>query len=234
MTDRMTAYRALIEQRPDWFKTAEDDGIKLVLDPEEMALAKAALAEKYPEYGEDATALGMIFDSPYYVVVRDAVRQPNGNYGGYIRVFNAPNRPEGVIILPTIGEDVVLTREFRHPVRSWRWQCPRGFGDPGESGETAARRELEEELGCDAVSVEFLGDVEPDNGSLGARPRFYRAEIESFEAAGLGDEAIAEAKRFSPTALRSLISEGNLCDGPTLSALALWWAARESASPAPA
>ncbi len=226
MTDRMKAYRALIEQRPDWFKTAADDGIKLVLDASEMELAKAALAKKYPEYGADATAIGMIFDSPYYVVVRDAVRQPNGNYGGYIRVFNAPDRPEGVIILPTMGEDVVLTREFRHPVRGWRWQCPRGFGDKGETGEEAASRELEEELGSKPVAIEHLGDVEPDNGSLGARPRFYRAEVESFEAAGLGDEAIAEAKRFSPGALKSLIAEGNLIDGPTLSALALWWATR--------
>ena len=46
MTDRMKAYRALIEQRPDWFKTAADDGIKLVLDASEMELAKAALAKK--------------------------------------------------------------------------------------------------------------------------------------------------------------------------------------------
>lgn len=226
MTDRMTAYRALIEQRPDWFKIAEDDGIHLVLDVEEIELAKAALAEKYPEFGDDATALGMIFDSPYYVVVRDAVRQPNGNYGGYIRVFNAPNRPEGVVILPTIGEDVVLTREFRHPVRGWRWQCPRGFGDPGETGETAARRELEEELGCTALSIHALGDVEPDSGSLAARPQFYRAEIERFEAAGLGDEAIAEARRFAPDELKALITVGELSDGPTLSALALWWATR--------
>jgi len=168
----------------------------------------------------------MIFDSPYYVVIRDAVRQPNGNYGGYIRVFNAPDRPEGVIILPTMGEDVVLTREFRHPIRGWRWQCPRGFGDVGETGEQAARRELEEELGCTAISIRHLGDVEPDNGSLGARPRFYSAEIEKFEAAGLGDEAIAEAKKFSPDALKALIAEGQLMDGPTLSALALWWATK--------
>jgi len=226
MTDRMKAYRALIDQRPDWFRTAADDGIKLVLDADEMELAKAALAEKYPQYGPDATALGMIFDSPYYVVVRDAVRQPNGNYGGYIRVFNAPDRPEGVVILPTMGDDVVLTREFRHPVRGWRWQCPRGFGDPGETGEQAAGRELEEELGCKSISIEHLGDVEPDSGSLAARPRLYRAEIEKFEAAGLGDEAIAEAKKFSPSALKTLIAEGNLVDGPTLSALALWWATR--------
>lgn len=226
MTDRMKAYRALIEKRPDWFKTAADDGIGIVLDPDEMEQAKAALAEQYPDYGEDATALGMIFDSPYYVVVRDAVRRPDGSYGGYIRVFNAPERPEGVVILPTIGGDVVLTREFRHPVRGWRWQCPRGFGDAGETGEQAARRELEEELGCKAVSIRHMGDVEPDSGSLAARPRFFHAEVETFEAAGLHDEAIAEAKRFSPSALRSLIADGKLMDGPTLSALALWWAAQ--------
>jgi len=71
-----------------------------------------------------------------------------------------------------------------------------------------------------------MGDVEPDSGSLAARPRFFHAEVETFEAAGLHDEAIAEARLFSPKALRTLIAEGNLIDGPTLSALALWWSAQ--------
>ena len=94
----------------------------------------------------------------------------------------------------------------------------------GETGEQAAVRELREELGATPISIHALGDVEPDSGSLAARPRFYRAEIETFEASGLGDEAIAEARRFDPGALRALMATGELVDGPTLSALALWWA----------
>ena len=131
--DPLSEYRALIKKRPDWFITTPDDGIELVLDDAGIEAAQAALASEHPEYGGHATAIGVIHDSPYYVVVRDAVRRPDGSLGGYIRVFNAPDRPEGVVILPTIGADVVLTREFRHPVRGWRWQCPRGFGDAGRN-----------------------------------------------------------------------------------------------------
>lgn len=225
--DPLAAYRALIAKRPDWFRTAPGDGIELLLDDAGIAAARAQLAKDHPEYGDHATIIGVIFDSPYYIVLRDAIRRPDGSLGGYIRVFNAPDRPEGVVILPTIGEDIVLTREFRHPVRGWRWQCPRGFSDPGESGEQAAARELKEELGADPLAVHPLGEVEPDSGSLGSRPRFYRAEISTFEAAGLGDEAIAEARRFDPAGLRALIADGELLDGPTLSALALWWAAAD-------
>lgn len=226
MTDRMKAYRTLMQQRPDWFKTAEDDGLGLVLDADEIERARTELAKAYPEYGGDGTILGVIFDSPYYTILRDAVRRPDGSYGGYIRVFNAPDRPEGVWILPTIGEDVVLTREFRHPVRGWRWQIPRGFCDPGETGEEAARRELYEELNAQAVMIRALGTIEPDSGSLGARPRLYHAEIETFEASGLSDEAIAEARRFSPADLKTLIEKGDLVDGPAFAALGLWWALR--------
>jgi len=226
MTDRMKAYRALMEKRPDWFITSDDDGLGLVLDPTEIEKARASLARHYAEYGEDGTTLGVIFDSPYYTILRDAVRRPDGSYGGYIRVFNAPDRPEGVWILPTIGEDIVLTREFRHPVRGWRWQIPRGFCDAGETGEQAARRELQEELNAPAITIKELGTIEPDSGSLGAKPRLYHAEIETFEASGLSDEAIAEARQFSPTDLKTLVSAGDLVDGPALAALGLYWALR--------
>ena len=220
---RLAAYRDLMRRRPDWFATAGDDGIGLVTDPDGIEAAKATLAEQYPSYGADATALGVLFDSPYYTVVRDAVRRPDGSLGGYVRVFNAPHRPEGVVILPvTHAREVVLTREFRHPVRGWRWQVPRGFCDEGETGEQAAARELEEELGTRPLSLTWLGEVEPDSGALGARPRFYLARIERFEASGLGDEAIAEARAYPPDALAALIREGGLLDGPTLSALSLW------------
>lgn len=226
MTDRMKAYRRIVEQRPDWFVRGEDDGLKLLLDAAEIETARASLADTYAEYGEDGTVLGVLFDSPYYTILRDAVQRPDGSYGGYIRVFNAPHRPEGVWMLPVFGEDVVLTREFRHPVRGWRWQIPRGFCDEGESGEDAARRELREEMNAEALSIRALGTIEPDSGSLGVRPRLYLAQIESFEATGLADEAIAEARRFSPEALKALIAQGDLVDGPTLSALGLWWALR--------
>lgn len=38
------------------------------------------------------------------------------------------------------------------------WELPRGFPNPGETSEQAARREAEEELGWAVESVEFLGE----------------------------------------------------------------------------
>lgn len=224
MIDRMKAYRALMKLRPDWFERGADDGLELVLDEAELDEARAELARDYPEYGEDGIALGVLFDSPHYTVLRDAVRRPNGSYGGYVRVFNAPALPEGIWLMPTLGEDLILTREFRHPVRGWRWQIPRGFCNAGESGEDAARRELREELNAEAVSIRLLGSIEPDPGVLGTRPRVFHAAIETFEAAGLEDEAISEARRFSTADLKAAVASGELVDGPTLSALGLWWA----------
>ena len=159
MKSPLAAYRALIEKRPDWFCSAPDDGIEILLDDAEIAAAQEQLAKDHPEYGDHAAIIGVLFDSPSYTVIRDAVRRPDGSLGGYVRVFNAPDRPEGVVILPTIGEDVVLTRELRHPVRGWRWQVPRGFCDPGETGEQAAARELQEELGAKPVSIHKLGEA---------------------------------------------------------------------------
>ena len=226
MTDALKAYRALMKRRPDWFTPSDDDGLRMVLDDAEIEHARAVLGKTYAEYGPHGTAIGVLYDSPYYTILRDVVQRPDGSYGGYIRVFNAPDRPEGVWILPTIGDDIVLTLEYRHAVRGWRWLIPRGFCDPGETGEQAARRELKEELNAEATAIRALGVMEPDNGSLGSKPRLFHAEIETFGAGGLHDEAIADARRFTRDQLKTLVSEGNLIDGPTLGALGLYWALR--------
>ena len=52
----------------------------------------------------------------------------------------------GVVILPVKDGKILLMHNFRHATRSWQWEIPRGFGEPGVSAEDQARAEVSEEI----------------------------------------------------------------------------------------
>ena len=79
--------------------------------------------------------------------------------------------PRIVMIVPQLGDKLVLIREFRVPLNDWEWGFPAGLVDPGESLLNAARRELEEETGLSIKKVNLIS------------PPVYNS-------AGLTDEAI--------------------------------------------
>ena len=64
-----------------------------------------------------------------------------------------------IVATPTPGE-VVLVRQYRHPVRSMLWEIPAGTAEPGEAPLEGAKRELREETGYRGAA----------NSSRSARP----------------------------------------------------------------
>ncbi|HIP57347.1 MAG TPA: NUDIX domain-containing protein, partial [Ignisphaera aggregans] len=65
-----------------------------------------------------------------------------------------------VAVLPIIDDNkVVLVRQYRAPVNSWILEVPAGKVEPGESPEECAKRELEEETGYRAMSMEKLVSI---------------------------------------------------------------------------
>ena len=72
-----------------------------------------------------------------FTIVQDQVR-----VNGHEQPYDYLEIREGVCILPLCGGDILLQRQYRYPVRSWQWELPGGFIDPGETPEEAAVREL--------------------------------------------------------------------------------------------
>ncbi len=64
-----------------------------------------------------------------------------------------------VAVVPLVGDEVVLVRQFRAPVGGWVLEVPAGRVDPGETPEEAARRELVEETGYRPGRLELLARV---------------------------------------------------------------------------
>lgn len=87
------------------------------------------------------------------------------------------DRVTGVTILPVAAGRIVLQRVYRHPVEAWVWEAPRGFVDPGEAPETAALRELAEEvaLACPAGRLMPLGLCAPETSTIIGKAALFAA-----------------------------------------------------------
>jgi 8-oxo-dGTP pyrophosphatase MutT (NUDIX family) len=66
------------------------------------------------------------------------------------------------VIAETESGDIVFVWQYRFGTDELSLEIPGGVVDPGESPETAARRELREETGYDAEAFELLAVVEPN------------------------------------------------------------------------
>lgn len=78
--------------------------------------------------------------------------------------------PDYVSILAVTGDGRVLClRQYRPPVERYTLELPSGLIDPGETPEESARRELLEETGYQAGTLEVLPPMLPDTGRLGNR-----------------------------------------------------------------
>lgn len=83
----------------------------------------------------------------------------------------------GVCVIPFVDDNqVILLREYRHPIKSWQYQFACGMIDEGESPEEAAKRELEEEIGCVAEEIYELGYTYPSFGSTTEKIYLFAAK----------------------------------------------------------
>ena len=60
----------------------------------------------------------------------------------------------GAVIIPVHGSKLVLERQYRPAIGRWLYELPAGLIEKGEEPIEAARRELKEETGFTAASIE--------------------------------------------------------------------------------
>lgn len=154
----------------------------------------------------------------------DEVRFPDGSIGS-LEMIRHPGASAVVPLLDSESDDpmVLLIRQYRYAADGYLYEIPAGRLDAGESPLECAHRELAEETGYRAASVEHLF-------TMYTTPGFTDEKIHLFLASGLtAGEAHREADEFLelvPTKLSralSMIERGEIQDAKT--ALALMYAA---------
>ena len=140
---------------------------------------------------------------------------------------------EPVVVLPydPVMDSVLLVEQFRTPVflggsRSpWVWEPIAGLIDPGETPETAARRESLEEAGLQISRLEPVGQAYSSTGSSSEYVHMFVGLADLSETDRVGGLA-AEGEDIRPRVIRrSALMEGvdeqTYCDMPLLTC-ALW------------
>ncbi|MFB6117171.1 NUDIX hydrolase [Halosegnis sp.] len=152
------------------------------------------------------------YTCPGFDVRVDTVRLPDGTETEYHSV----EEPDAVVVLPfTTDGDVVVIEEWRQAVGRVNLGIPAGSVEADDDDLTAAAaRELAEETGYEAGSLEPAGSIEPANGLLNATHHHFLAhDCEPTAEQSLdANESIRVDKR-PVEMLREAAITGNLRDG---------------------
>lgn len=159
-----------------------------------------------------------VYDSRVRYPARDGGAPVDAHHS---RIAPAEGKGEGVVVAPVDEHGrVLLVRQFRHPVRRWMTECPRGGLEPGETPEQAAARELREETGAEATAFVPLGRVAPDSGQQSQLLWLVAAHVHrGGPAHPEPTEAIDRVVPMTYAALRAACERGEIFDGFTLAAV---------------
>lgn len=155
-------------------------------------------------------------------VVRGRFEAPDGSTFERDVVRNQ----EVVAIVPVLddGSSVLLVRQYRGPIDRYLLEIPAGLCDvDGEDPEATARRELVEEVGREAASLELIASYYPAAGFSDQFVRLYVATgLREVPADRQGvEEQDMTVEPFDLGGLDDAIASGVLADSKTLIGLLL-------------
>lgn len=169
--------------------------------------------------------IGVVYKSPYYMMVVDLIDDKNGEYHTYERLIPAVPKG-GVVVIPKYQNKYILLKQFRHALREEQMAFPRGFGEIDKSGKPIeeaknALKELEEELGIKVLTEPvYLGRVAADSGIIGSKVAVFEVSISEYKLIN-GYEGIIDVMSYTKEEIMNAIKDGKITDGFTLAAWAM-------------
>ncbi len=128
--------------------------------------------------------------------------------------------PGAALILPIVDDDnIIMIKNYRFVVDETLWELPAGILEPDEPPIETAKRELIEETGYRAKSIEPLTTFYTTPGICDEIMHAYVAKDLEFVGQNLDEFEEIEVVIVSWTKVKGMINHGEIMDGKSLLAL---------------
>lgn len=126
--------------------------------------------------------------------------------------------PGSAAIIPFISKDeIILIQQYRHAVKETLYEIPAGTLDQGETFDACAGRELEEETGYRAGSLEPLVILYPSPGILSEMMHLFKAtNLVKTQTSYQMDESIKGTVQVKLRDALEMIKKGEIKDAKTV------------------
>lgn len=157
-----------------------------------------------------------VFHGNFMRVMRDRVELPDGRQSEREYIKHS-----GAVAVFALDRDrnIILERQFRHPVGQVMIEIPAGKIDYNEDTLTCGKRELLEETGYIAHKWTYLGEILPCIGYSTERIVFYVAEDIELTEANLDDGEFLEVYKEPLDEFIRKAKSGEIQDAKTLAGL---------------
>lgn len=158
-----------------------------------------------------------MYENKWITVNEHQVVNPSGKDGIY-GVVHFKNTAVGIV--PYDGDGMVwLVGQFRYPLNQYSWEIPEGGCPEGEDLQVAAKRELLEETGIIAESLEPLVQLHLSNSVSDEYAIVYLATGLSFTHADPEETEELSVRKVALHEAMQMINDGVITDSMTVAGL---------------
>ncbi|MEV0674123.1 NUDIX hydrolase [Mycobacterium sp. NPDC050441] len=167
------------------------------------------------------TATREVYRNNWLTLREDAIVRPDGSTGVYAVV----DKPTYALVIPYDADRdrFHLVEQFRYPLGLRRWEFPQGTAPEQEHLDPTAlaHRELREETGLRAASMQRLGQLDVAAGMSSQRGWVFLATgLTEGEHEREHEEQDMHSAWFSRAELDQMIRDGEITDAQSIAALA--------------
>lgn len=145
----------------------------------------------------------------YFTARKDVCEMPNGTLVPEYYVVEMP--PSACAMALTENNEVILVKQYRHPIGESILELPGGFVDKDEKPGDAIARELQEETGYRFSDFYYLGKTAANPGVLNNFTHLYLATGgKKVSSQHLDFNEEIEIKLFQPEAVKALLMNNEI------------------------